>query len=272
MITQIFVLFLNLLPGSVSCDTSRTDSGIVETCLFTFDSINAVESRSVELNGKRHGQQVYFYPSGKLKRKEQYRHGLQIDTSRSFDEFGVMSEQMICDHQGDSCTSVSYLPDGRIRGGYQTRRGVSVGRSWFKYADGKWASIRERDELGRFHGLRASWDSLGRPIDSVIYLHDKILRGWWWYPNTSQLDNHWSYDSGDVVARRDTPRVLEAAYFGPDGKSQGKVVDGNGQLTSYFEGKLSGTKTYKAGVLVKSTHKYLDDGSLNPIYKKKGKR
>jgi antitoxin component YwqK of YwqJK toxin-antitoxin module len=165
-----------------------------------------------------------------------------------------------------------YLPDGRVCGEERTKKSISVGHSWAKYADGKWRQISEYDDNGKRHGLHAHWDSLGRPIDSIVYIHDAILRSSRWYPSTSQLYNRWSYDSIDVLVHKANPQVLDAVVFGSDGKRWGEVVKGNGVIRFYYEGKLAGTETYKNGVLVKSTHKYLDDGSLNPIYKKKGKR
>jgi antitoxin component YwqK of YwqJK toxin-antitoxin module len=271
----IFSILLGLfsqVSDSIWRDSIRTDSGLRVERKFFVKSTGHLLDHDVKLNGRLHGTSRSWYPSGKLEREFHYRSGLWIDTSRSYFETGKPSGLTVCDHNGDSCTSISYLPDGRISGQEQSKKGVNVGHSWSKYPDGKWRQITENDEIGRYHGLRATWDSLGRPIDSIVYIHGEILRSSRWYPNTSQLYNRWSYDSSDVVARKADQRVLEASVFGPDGTSWGQIVNGNGELRFYSEGKLEGTDTYKNGVLIKSTHKYLDDGSLNPLYKKKGKR
>ncbi len=272
MILVSLVAALNILHLSLDCTTLKTDSGKLEKCRFTNDSTGRLEFSSSELDGVNHGKLVFWYPSGVLKSEDQYRHGRLVDTSMGYYETGELSGLTICDSLGDSCTWTSYLHDGQVCGGGQSKKGVSVGRSWSKYADGKWQHLTERDEIGRYHGLRATWDSLGRPIDSIVYLHDAILRSRHWFPNSSQLSTHWVNDSSDVVNHKAKPRVWEAAWYGPDGKSWGTIVNGNGVLRYFHEGKLVGTETFKNGVMVKTTHKFLDDGSLNPLYAKKKKR
>jgi hypothetical protein len=265
-ILPFLLVFATQEADSLWRDTIQTDSGMRIERKFLIKSTGHILSHSIKLNGQYHGKFRNWYPSGKLKSEDTYKHGVMVDSSPSYYETGELSGLTLCDSKGDSCTWANFLRDGKICGGGQSKRGVSVGYSWTKYADGKWSSITERDEIGRYHGLLASWDSLGRPIDSIVYIHGERLRSRHWYANSSQLDNQWSFDSLDVVTRKETPRVREAAWFGPDGKSWGKVVDGNGVLRFFYEGKLDRTDTYKAGVVVKSTQ------NQNPQYKKKGKR
>jgi antitoxin component YwqK of YwqJK toxin-antitoxin module len=259
-------------PDSIWEDSTRTAAGLLLESKSFIGKHNQMIVHRFELNGKPHGKRHQWFVSGRIESIDNYKNGLLVDTSTGYFESGELSGRTICDSNGDSCTWISYLPNGNVCGGGQSKKGTSVGKSWSKYPDGKWRQISEYDDNGRKDGLHAHWDSLGRPIDSIVYIHGEILRSSRWYPNTSQLYNRWSYDSTDVVARKADQRVLEASVFGPDGKSWGKVVNGNGAIRFFYEGKLDGTETYKGGVMVKSTHKYLDDGSLNPQYKKKGKR
>jgi len=297
MIVQIAILVLSQMSGSVKCDTSLSDSGKMESCSVINDSTGRLESQSNTLNGLPEGKQLAWYSSGKLMCEYHYKHNKFVDTSKCYTETGEIGNVFACSPDGDSCTITNYFDDGAIRGVSHTKNGENSGRRWSKYPNRKWLEIHELDELGLAHGLNANWDSLGQTIDSVIYFHGRILRGWWWYPDTRQIDHRWSNDSNDLAAiylqaqiklmcilfskvgcdsmngtTPKAPRVREAAWFGPDGKSWGQVVNGNGAIRFYEEGKLDGTETYKAGVLVKTTRKYLDDGSLNPLYKKKGKR
>tara|TARA_B110000003_G_C16640282_1_gene529916 strand:- start:2049 stop:2537 length:489 start_codon:yes stop_codon:yes gene_type:complete len=130
----IFMLFLISCNKLKKCDGVEVIEGIVykdgevytSKCAF-YDDINGKMISSHEyLNGKFHGQWIFYYTNGELETKGRFDNGLRIGEWKYFHENGNLKQISVYDNGKKNGIWRSYDIDGNINGEQEWKNDLAI--------------------------------------------------------------------------------------------------------------------------------------------------
>jgi antitoxin component YwqK of YwqJK toxin-antitoxin module len=171
--------------------------------------------------GLRDGKEEVFFASGKLRQITHYRKGVKADSFYSWDSLGNVL----------------------TRGCY--KKGKEFGYWERFFSPGHPRLLITYNDSGNEEGPSQLWWPNGNKKGEYVYKNGQHIIRTEYYPNGKpRIHDEKPYQAGDPTVFK--LKLSNGETWAPNGKSCGKIVDGNGELILWSEGPDSATGKYIA--------------------------
>lgn len=126
------------------------------------DSNGVLYEAFLEKDGKKHGQWVLYYPSGKLKMSSYYENGVLHGPSVFYSEKGILLAKSYFIHGEREGKCYWYYPNGHLYSVQRFQSGSWEGKQEYLHPNGALKTLLQYS-AGKLEGTPQLYDSAGNP-------------------------------------------------------------------------------------------------------------
>ncbi len=178
--------------GRISCQGQCIDmkwNGVVRE----WHDTGILRCRRFQKNGEDHGQQKFFYPSGKLSVAVFSIEGTRL-SQWTYDEHGNVTQQWTYEEGEHTGITTRWYKNGMVKCVLKFKQNKNHGFEEGWHADGS-KHYEHTWKNGKREGLETTWDKNGTVVHNVLWRNGKKIgqeRGWCHCNGNLLYENRWS--------------------------------------------------------------------------------